>query len=72
MQDLDKGDVSMNLFNDLSNKLLHDYNWDDTRKVKETMDHLNTSWINLRQRYATKFCLIFFKIKIFRICNNQS
>lgn len=54
MQDLDKGDASMSSFNDLSNKLLHDYNEDDTRKVKEIMDHLNTSWINLRQRYANQ------------------
>ncbi|KAJ6660138.1 hypothetical protein lerEdw1_018065, partial [Lerista edwardsae] len=54
MQDLDKGDASMKSFNDLSNKLIHDYNGDDTRKVKETMDHLNTSWINLRQRTGTR------------------
>uniref|UniRef100_A0A8D2JDK6 Utrophin n=1 Tax=Varanus komodoensis TaxID=61221 RepID=A0A8D2JDK6_VARKO len=37
-------------FNDLSNKLLQDYSGDDTRKVKEIMDHLNTSWNNLKQR----------------------
>uniref|UniRef100_A0A670ITQ8 Utrophin n=1 Tax=Podarcis muralis TaxID=64176 RepID=A0A670ITQ8_PODMU len=50
LQDLDKGDTKMSQFNDLSNKLLQDYNGDDTRKVKEIMDHLNTSWINLKQR----------------------
>lgn len=50
----------MSQFNDLSNKLLQDYNGDDTRKVKEIMDHLNTSWINLKQRYVqTNVCLKF-------------
>uniref|UniRef100_A0A8D2JK05 Utrophin n=1 Tax=Varanus komodoensis TaxID=61221 RepID=A0A8D2JK05_VARKO len=52
IQELDKGDVKMSQFNDLSNKLLQDYSGDDTRKVKEIMDHLNTSWNNLKQRYA--------------------
>nr|XP_016854217.1 PREDICTED: utrophin isoform X4 [Anolis carolinensis] len=50
IQDLEKGDAKMNPFNDLSNKLIQEYNSDDTRKVKEIMDHLNTSWINLKQR----------------------
>uniref|UniRef100_A0A8D2JCW8 Utrophin n=1 Tax=Varanus komodoensis TaxID=61221 RepID=A0A8D2JCW8_VARKO len=50
IQELDKGDVKMSQFNDLSNKLLQDYSGDDTRKVKEIMDHLNTSWNNLKQR----------------------
>ncbi|XP_066471431.1 utrophin isoform X3 [Tiliqua scincoides] len=54
MQDLDKGDASMSSFNDLSDKLLHDYDGDDTRKVKEIMNHLNTSWINLRQRTGNR------------------
>ncbi|XP_053146646.1 utrophin isoform X4 [Hemicordylus capensis] len=54
IQDLDKGDPSMSSFNELSNKLLQDYSGDDTRKVKEIMDHLNTSWINLRQRSGSR------------------
>uniref|UniRef100_A0A670ITN6 Utrophin n=1 Tax=Podarcis muralis TaxID=64176 RepID=A0A670ITN6_PODMU len=54
LQDLDKGDTKMSQFNDLSNKLLQDYNGDDTRKVKEIMDHLNTSWINLKQRTSNR------------------
>ncbi|XP_025018944.1 utrophin isoform X2 [Python bivittatus] len=54
MQDLDKGDARMISFNDLSNKLLQDYSDDDTRNVKEIMNHLNTSWINLKQRTCSR------------------
>ncbi|XP_072851849.2 utrophin isoform X2 [Pogona vitticeps] len=54
LQDLDKGGTKINSFNDLSNKLLQDYSGDDTRKVKEIMDHLNTSWINLKQRTCNR------------------
>ncbi|XP_042312754.1 utrophin [Sceloporus undulatus] len=54
IQDLDKGDAKMNPFNDLSNKLLQEHSSDDTRKVKEIMDHLNTSWINLKQRTVNR------------------
>uniref|UniRef100_A0A8C8VJ87 Utrophin n=1 Tax=Pelusios castaneus TaxID=367368 RepID=A0A8C8VJ87_9SAUR len=50
MQELRKGDVTVAAFNDLSNKLLLNYSDDDTRKVKEITDHLNTSWRNLNQR----------------------
>uniref|UniRef100_A0A8D0GJA9 Uncharacterized protein n=1 Tax=Sphenodon punctatus TaxID=8508 RepID=A0A8D0GJA9_SPHPU len=50
LQELHKGDITVNAFNDLSNKLLRDYSDDDTRKVKEITDHLNTSWINMNQR----------------------
>ncbi|XP_077206954.1 utrophin isoform X2 [Paroedura picta] len=54
IQELHKGDTNMASFNDLSNKLLQEYRYDDTRKVKEIMDHLNTSWINLRQRAGNR------------------
>ncbi|KAH1173870.1 hypothetical protein KIL84_017709 [Mauremys mutica] len=50
IQELRKGDITVAAFNNLSNKLLLDYSDDDTRKVKEITDHLNTSWINLNQR----------------------
>ncbi|XP_026505322.1 utrophin [Terrapene carolina triunguis] len=50
IQELLKGDITVAAFNNLSNKLLLDYSDDDTRKVKEITDHLNTSWINLNQR----------------------
>ncbi|KAM9005037.1 utrophin isoform X2 [Sarcophilus harrisii] len=49
IQELNKGEVTMTAFNNLLKKLLRDYNRDDTRKVKETYDHLNESWINLNQ-----------------------
>ncbi|KAM3851338.1 utrophin isoform 2-T2 [Vipera latastei] len=54
LQDLDKGNARMISFNDLSNKLLQDYSGDDTRNVKEIMNHLNTSWINLKQRTCNR------------------
>ncbi|XP_074043867.1 utrophin isoform X2 [Macrotis lagotis] len=49
IQDLNKGEVTIAAFNNLLNKLLRDYSGDDTRKVKETCDQLNSSWINLNQ-----------------------
>ncbi|XP_054855344.1 utrophin isoform X2 [Eublepharis macularius] len=52
--ELHKGDTNMSSFNDLSYKLLQDYSDDDTRKIKEIMDHLNTSWINLQQRAGNR------------------
>ncbi|XP_060548244.1 utrophin isoform X1 [Pantherophis guttatus] len=54
MQDLDKGDARMISFNELSSKLLQDYSGDDTRNVKEIMNHLNTSWINLKHRTCNR------------------
>ncbi|XP_067398337.1 utrophin [Emydura macquarii macquarii] len=50
IQELCKGDITMATFNDLSNKLLLNYSDDDTRKVKEITDQLNTSWRNLNHR----------------------
>ncbi|XP_051853860.1 utrophin isoform X1 [Antechinus flavipes] len=49
IQELNKGEVTMTGFSNLLKKLLRDYSGDDTRKVKETYDHLNASWINLNQ-----------------------
>ncbi|XP_056674882.1 utrophin isoform X4 [Monodelphis domestica] len=49
IQELNKGEVTMAAFSNLLKKLLRDYSGDDTRKVKETYDHLNASWINLNQ-----------------------
>ncbi|KAG8123766.1 hypothetical protein E2320_019129 [Naja naja] len=54
MQDLDKGDARIISFNELSSKLLQDYSGDDTRNVKEIMNHLNTSWINLKHRTCNR------------------
>uniref|UniRef100_A0A8C4JEE9 Utrophin n=1 Tax=Dromaius novaehollandiae TaxID=8790 RepID=A0A8C4JEE9_DRONO len=50
VQDLHRGDITVAAFNDLSNKLLREYRGDDTRRVKETTDQMNTCWVNLNQR----------------------
>ncbi|XP_053567811.1 utrophin isoform X2 [Bombina bombina] len=50
VQDLHKGEIIMDTFNELSNKLLRDYKSDDTRKVKETSDQLYMTWVNLNKR----------------------
>lgn len=50
VQDLHRGDITVAAFNDLSNKLLREYREDDTRRVKETTDQMNTCWVNLNQR----------------------
>ncbi|XP_040455463.1 utrophin isoform X4 [Falco naumanni] len=50
VQDLHRGDITVAAFNDLSNKLLREYRDDDTRRVKETTDQMNTCWVNLNQR----------------------
>uniref|UniRef100_A0A803XSK6 Utrophin n=1 Tax=Meleagris gallopavo TaxID=9103 RepID=A0A803XSK6_MELGA len=50
IHDLHRGDITVAAFNDLSNKLLREYREDDTRRVKETTDQMNTCWVNLNQR----------------------
>ncbi|XP_072186986.1 utrophin isoform X1 [Excalfactoria chinensis] len=50
VHDLHRGDITVAAFNDLSNKLLREYRDDDTRRVKETTDQMNTCWVNLNQR----------------------
>nr|XP_009930413.1 PREDICTED: utrophin [Opisthocomus hoazin] len=50
VQDLHRGDITAAAFNDLSNKLLREYRADDTRRVKEITDQMNTCWVNLNQR----------------------
>uniref|UniRef100_A0A8C3S1B1 Utrophin n=1 Tax=Chelydra serpentina TaxID=8475 RepID=A0A8C3S1B1_CHESE len=64
IQELHKGDITVAAFNDLSNKLLLDYSDDDTRKVKELTDHLNTSWINLNQRAGDRQNALEVELKI--------
>ncbi|KAM4772680.1 utrophin isoform 1-T1 [Rhinophrynus dorsalis] len=54
VQDLHKGEIVMDTFNDLSNKLLRDYNADDTRKVKETSDQLYMTWVNMNKRVGDR------------------
>ncbi|XP_048793833.1 utrophin isoform X1 [Lagopus muta] len=50
IHDLHRGDITVAAFNDLSNKLLREYREDDTRRVKETTDQMNTCWVNLNER----------------------
>ncbi|OXB67291.1 hypothetical protein ASZ78_010715 [Callipepla squamata] len=50
VHDLHRGDITVAAFNDLSNKLLREYRDDDTRRVKETTDQMNTCWVNLNER----------------------
>uniref|UniRef100_A0A8C4WI64 Utrophin n=1 Tax=Gopherus evgoodei TaxID=1825980 RepID=A0A8C4WI64_9SAUR len=64
IQELRKGDITVAAFNNLSNKLLLDYSDDDTRKVKEITDHLNTSWINLNQRVGDRQNALEVELKI--------
>uniref|UniRef100_A0A8C3HXJ6 Utrophin n=1 Tax=Chrysemys picta bellii TaxID=8478 RepID=A0A8C3HXJ6_CHRPI len=64
IQELLKGDITVAAFNNLSNKLLLDYCDDDTRKVKEITDHLNTSWINLNQRAGDRQNALEVELKI--------
>ncbi|KAM8945515.1 utrophin [Pelodytes ibericus] len=54
VQDLHKGEIAIDAFNDLSNKLLRDYSSDDTRKVKETSDHLYMNWVNMNKRVGDR------------------
>uniref|UniRef100_W5NH22 Utrophin n=1 Tax=Lepisosteus oculatus TaxID=7918 RepID=W5NH22_LEPOC len=50
LQDLNRGQITVASFNDLSSKLLRDYASDDTRKVKEIMDKHTSAWDAIRNR----------------------
>uniref|UniRef100_A0A9J8BHJ6 Utrophin n=1 Tax=Cyprinus carpio carpio TaxID=630221 RepID=A0A9J8BHJ6_CYPCA len=52
LQELSRGQESVTSFNELSNQLLREYAADDTRKVKEVMDKLNTVWNSVNNRSA--------------------
>uniref|UniRef100_A0A4W3HNV5 Utrophin n=1 Tax=Callorhinchus milii TaxID=7868 RepID=A0A4W3HNV5_CALMI len=54
LKELHKGQVTVAAFNDLSNKLLRDYEADDTRKVKEVTDSINVSWNHINQRASER------------------
>ncbi|XP_053316532.1 utrophin isoform X2 [Spea bombifrons] len=54
VQDLHKGEIVVDAFNELSNKLLRDYSTDDTRKVKETSDNLYMNWVNMNKRVGDR------------------
>uniref|UniRef100_A0A673MNL9 Utrophin-like n=1 Tax=Sinocyclocheilus rhinocerous TaxID=307959 RepID=A0A673MNL9_9TELE len=52
LQELSRGQESVTSFNELSNQLLQEYAADDTRKVTEVMDKLNTAWNSVNNRYV--------------------
>ncbi|XP_077342532.1 utrophin isoform X4 [Lithobates pipiens] len=54
MQELHKGEIAMDTFNELTNKVLRDYSSDDTRKVKETSDQLYMMWVNMNKRVGDR------------------
>ncbi|KAG8444197.1 hypothetical protein GDO86_009399 [Hymenochirus boettgeri] len=54
VQDLHKGEIVVDAFNDLSNKLLRDYCTDDTRQVKESSDQLYMTWVNMNNRVCER------------------
>ncbi|XP_043080762.1 utrophin-like isoform X1 [Puntigrus tetrazona] len=54
LQELSRGQESVTSFNELSNQLLQEYAADDTRKVKEVMDKLNTAWNSVNNRASDR------------------
>lgn len=67
VQDLHKGEIVMDTFNDLSNKLLRDYNSDDTRKVKEASDLLYMNWVNMNKRVGDRQSTLEKELKNFQV-----
>ncbi|XP_027706465.1 utrophin isoform X3 [Vombatus ursinus] len=49
IEELNKSEATMKIYDDLWKNLLQTYSSDDTRKVKESGDDLNASWVNLNQ-----------------------
>ncbi|XP_075718952.1 utrophin isoform X4 [Rhinoderma darwinii] len=66
VQDLHKGEIVMDTFNDLSNNLLRDYNSDDTRKVKEASDVLYMNWVNMNKRVGDRQSTLEKELKYFQ------
>ncbi|KAM3931893.1 utrophin isoform 2-T2 [Leptodactylus fuscus] len=67
VQDLHKGEIVMDTFNDLSNKLLRDYSTDDTRKVKEASDQLYMNWVNMNKRVGDRQSMLEKELKNFQV-----
>ncbi|XP_069625224.1 utrophin isoform X1 [Ranitomeya imitator] len=67
VQDLHKGEIVMDTFNDLSNKLLRDYSADDTRKVKEASDLLYMNWVNMNKRVGERQSTLEKELKNFQV-----
>ncbi|KAM5163774.1 utrophin isoform 3-T3 [Mantella aurantiaca] len=54
IQEMHKGEIPMDSFNELTNKVLRDYSSDDTRKVKEASDQLYMMWVNMNKRVGDR------------------
>ncbi|RXM36703.1 Utrophin [Acipenser ruthenus] len=64
LQDLNKGQITVAAFNDVSGKLLRDYPNDDTRRVKETTDRNNMAWNTINNRASDRQSLLDSDIKM--------
>ncbi|XP_040285503.1 utrophin isoform X2 [Bufo bufo] len=67
VQDLHKGEIVMDTFNDLSNKLLREHSSDDTRNVKEASDVLYMNWVNMNKRVGDRQSTLEKELKNFQI-----
>uniref|UniRef100_A0A673JJB1 Utrophin-like n=1 Tax=Sinocyclocheilus rhinocerous TaxID=307959 RepID=A0A673JJB1_9TELE len=63
-----RGQESVTSFNELSNQLLQEYAADDTRKVKEVMDKLNTVWNSVNNRASDRQAVLDSELKSLQAC----
>uniref|UniRef100_A0A8C1QGP9 Dystrophin n=1 Tax=Cyprinus carpio TaxID=7962 RepID=A0A8C1QGP9_CYPCA len=68
LQELSRGQESVTSFNELSNQLLREYAADDTRKVKEVMDKLNTVWNSVNNRASDRQAALDSELKSLQVC----
>ncbi|KTG04299.1 hypothetical protein cypCar_00034187, partial [Cyprinus carpio] len=68
LQELSRGQESVTSFNELSNQLLREYAADDTRKVKEVMDKLNTVWNSVNNRASDRQAALDSELKSLQAC----
>uniref|UniRef100_A0A8C2D8H9 Dystrophin n=1 Tax=Cyprinus carpio TaxID=7962 RepID=A0A8C2D8H9_CYPCA len=68
LQELSRGQESVTSFNELSNQLLQEYAADDTRKVKEVMDKLNTVWNSVNNRASDRQAALDSELKSLQVC----
>uniref|UniRef100_A0A671RQG3 Calponin-homology (CH) domain-containing protein n=1 Tax=Sinocyclocheilus anshuiensis TaxID=1608454 RepID=A0A671RQG3_9TELE len=68
LQELSRGQESVTSFNELSNQLLQEYAADDTRKVTEVMDKLNTAWNSVNNRALDRQAALDSELKSLQAC----
>ncbi|XP_058618768.1 dystrophin-like isoform X3 [Onychostoma macrolepis] len=68
LQELSRGQETVTSFNELSNQLLQEYAADDTRKVKEVMDKLNTVWNSVNNRASDRQAALDSELKSLQAC----